>query len=190
MSETRDTEPKMAFETEMDFKALFEAHYSALVRYAVTFLKDGDEAEDTVQQVFVGIWERRQELEVHTSAKALLYRSVYNASLNRIKQWQVRSRYAGEARQHTAIVSLQNELQKKELEQKIEYALTTLPEQCAKIFKMSRFDQLKYQEIANELGLSVKTIENQMGKALKLMREQLKDFLPLLLLLLSQYYHE
>jgi RNA polymerase sigma-70 factor (ECF subfamily) len=62
--------------------------------------------------------------------------------------------------------------------------LNELPEQCRTIFQMSRYEELKYQEIADRLGLSVKTIENQMGKALRLLREKLKDFLPLLLLIL------
>jgi RNA polymerase sigma-70 factor (ECF subfamily) len=64
-----------------------------------------------------------------------------------------------------------------ELEKKIHNALNELPEQCRTIFQMSRFDELKYREIADKLGISVKTVENQMGKALKLLREKLADFL-------------
>lgn len=178
----------VTFKSEAAFKALFETHYSELIRYACTLLKDSDEAEDIVQQVFVSFWEKRMELEVHTSARALLYRSVHNSCLNRLKQWQVRTKYAGEVKRQGTVINLNNELYRKELEVKIEAAISTLPEQCAKIFKMSRFDQLKYQEIADALGLSVKTVENQMGKALKLMREHLKEYLPLALILLYQYH--
>ena len=70
-----------------------------------------------------------------------------------------------------------------ELQEKIEASIESLPTQCARIFKMSRFEELKYQQIADELGLSIKTIENQMGKALKLLRVSLKDFLVMLILL-------
>ncbi len=58
-----------------------------------------------------------------------------------------------------------------------------LPEQCRLVFKMSRFEELKYSEIADKLGISIKTVENQMGKALRIMREQLQDYLPLITLL-------
>ena len=75
-------------------------------------------------------------------------------------------------------------LRLKELEQRLEKALNELPEQCRTIFQMSRFEELKYAEIAGRLGLSVKTVENQMGKALKLLRTKLADFLPALLMLL------
>jgi RNA polymerase sigma-70 factor (ECF subfamily) len=72
---------------------------------------------------------------------------------------------------------------------RLHLALDSLPEQCRIIFEMSRFEQLKYQEIANQLNLSIKTVENQMGKALKIMRAELKDYLPIILLILSKYYH-
>jgi len=75
---------------------------------------------------------------------------------------------------------------RKELEAKIQEALETLPEQCRLIFKMSRFEELKYHEIAAQLQLSIKTVENQMGKALKLMRTQLKDYFPLITILIGR----
>ena len=75
-------------------------------------------------------------------------------------------------------------LKLKELEQRLDAALKTLPEQCRTVFQMSRFEELKYLEIACKLGISVKTVENHMGKALRLLREQLRDFLPVLVMLL------
>ena len=78
-------------------------------------------------------------------------------------------------------------IQLSELQQHLNKALSELPEQCRTIFQMSRYEELKYQEIADKLGLSVKTIENQMGKALRLLREKLKDFLPILLLILLNF---
>lgn len=173
------------------FEQIFHAYYKALVHYAKTILKDMDDSEDIVQQVFVSVWEKRLNIEVHTSLKAILYKSVYNACLNRLKQQQVRNGYAKEVIQlHNEQGITQDSVQQKELQHKIEAAINMMPEQCAKIFKMSRFEQMKYQEIADALNLSVKTIENQMGKALKIMREQLKEYLPLLIMILSQYYSE
>jgi len=172
------------------FGVMFHAHYKPLSIYAYTILKDMDDAEDTVQQVFIGMWEKRTTLTIHTSLKALLYKSVYNTCLNRIKQQKVRSEYAKEIQLHSTLGTVQEDIQQKELQKKIDEALEALPEQCAKIFKMSRFEHLKYQEIADQLGLSIKTVENQMGKALKIMREQLKDYLPFILIILSLYCFE
>ena len=73
----------------------------------------------------------------------------------------------------------------KELQQKIEKAIQRLPEQCRLVFKMSRYEELKYREIASVLNISIKTVENQMGKALKLMRENLADYLTLLFIMIT-----
>jgi RNA polymerase sigma-70 factor (ECF subfamily) len=74
-----------------------------------------------------------------------------------------------------------------ELETRIHLAMDKLPEQCRLVFKLSRFEELKYGEIAEQLNISVKTVENQMGKALRIMREQLKDYLPLVIALVSGF---
>lgn len=167
------------------FEQIFNALYKVLVNYAQGMLRDWDEAEDKVQQVFVNLWEKKEVLDVHTSLRAYLYKAVHNACLNRIKQEKVRTEHAKVIQMTQNNNSTQHGVEEKELRLKIDEALNLLPEQCGRIFKMSRFDQLKYQEIADELGLSLKTIENQMTKALRIMREQLKDHLPQLILLLN-----
>lgn len=177
------------FNTEASFKMLFDTFYEVLTRYAFTFLNDNDEAEDIVQNVFISLWENRMKVDIHTSARALLYKSVYNASLNRIKHLKIKTKHANEA-MYTQELSYQHQnLDQKELTNKLNQALEILPEQCRKIFEMSRFQQLKYQEIADQLNLSIKTIENQMGKALKIMRSELKDYLPIILLIISKSYN-
>ncbi len=163
------------------FEMIFRRYYKALVRYANTIVKDMDEAEDIVQQVFINLWEKAGVMEVQVSLRSVLYRSVHNAALNRLKKQVVHSGYVKEMMgQEMAVAEITYH---KELQQQISEALDQLPEQCARIFKMSRFDNLKYKEIAEALNLSVKTVENQMGKALKIMREELKHYLPVFILL-------
>src|SRR5690606_34527687 len=82
-----------------------------------------------------------------------------------------------------------NTVASNELERRINAAIETLPEQCRMVFKLSRFEELKYAEIAAQLNISIKTVENHMGKALKIMREQLQDYLPLVLVLLNGFLH-
>jgi RNA polymerase sigma-70 factor (family 1) len=168
------------------FEMVFRDYYKPLVRYGSTFLKDSDEAEDVVQQVFVSLWEKRTQLDIHTSIRAVLYKAVQNACLNKIKHLKVRTSYAEDLKATTVHEDASDPVQANELNERIQLAVETMPEQCGRIFKMSRFEQLRYQEIADQLGLSVKTVENQMGKALKIVREELKDYLPLLILFFIQ----
>lgn len=167
------------------FERVFMQYYASLVNYSNSLVKDPDEAEDIVQQVFVNIWQKREAIDIHSSEKAFLYRSVYNASLNRLKQQAVRNSYARDAQFVNASQVAHTDTSSKELQQQIDKALEQLPEQCRRIFKMSRLEHMKYQQIADELGLSIKTVENQMGKALKLLRELLKDYLVLYIILFA-----
>ncbi|HJS56109.1 MAG TPA: RNA polymerase sigma-70 factor [Chitinophagaceae bacterium] len=164
---------------ETVFEQVFKSHFKRLHAYAFTILRDDADAEEMVQQVFFKLWERSEKLSLTGSVSAYLYRAVHNESLNYIKHRKIKSNH----QLHVAH-NMKNEVDhpgKKilagELEKKIHSALNELPEQCRTIFQMSRFDELKYREIADKLGISVKTVENQMGKALKLLRLKLVDFL-------------
>jgi RNA polymerase sigma-70 factor (family 1) len=169
------------------FEMLFKTFYQPLCRYATSFLKDPDDAEEIVQAAFIGFWEKRETISIDTSVKSYLYRAVRNSCLNELKHEQVKQRYiAGETVMGEKLSESADHLAiHVELEDKIKAAIQRLPEQCRLIFTMSRFEELKYQEIADQLNLSVKTVENQMGKALKIMRAQLKEYLPLLAILMS-----
>ncbi|MET0637070.1 MAG: RNA polymerase sigma-70 factor [Chitinophagaceae bacterium] len=166
-----------------NFEMLFKTHFNALNAYAYTILKDNHQAEEIVQQVFCRIWEKKEDLSIHTSIKAYLYRAVYHDSLNYLKHKKVMAQYASYALrqgEHQVSGSAEKVLAA-ELNEKIRDAMNELPEQCRTIFQMSRFGHMKYQEIAEAMGLSVKTIENQMGKALRLMRGKLAEYISLLL---------
>lgn len=171
---------------EQAFERMFKGHYQSLCSFANSFLGDIDEAEEIVQQIFYSLWTKRNSIEVNSTLKSYLYKAVHNSSLNKIKQGKVRQLYADSYKANTDVTthSTTDIVQGKELEAIINDAIAELPEQCGIVFKMSRFGNLKYAEIADELGISVKTVENHMGKALKLMREKLSDYLHVLLLFL------
>jgi RNA polymerase sigma-70 factor (ECF subfamily) len=172
------------------FEQVFRSHFKSLHAYACTIMRDVEPAEEIVQNVFLKLWEKKAEITIRENTSAYLYRAVHNESLNYLRHRKVRSAYQSYAmRQHQ-----QTEQEKPaekvimgELEKKLEAALRELPEQCRTIFQLSRFEDLKYKEIADKLDLSVKTIENQMGKALRLLRLKLVDFLPTILLLMTLY---
>lgn len=172
---------------ERIFEVIFRKYYQSLCNYANSMLKEIDEAEEVVQNLFSGIWEKRTELEISVSLKSYLYRAVHNHCLNRIKHLKIREEYQQYANSYyeSSYESVSQSVIKNELERKIEEAIDKLPEQCRLIFRLSRFEELKYHEIAEQLGISPKTVENQIGKALKILRVELAEYLPLVILLVD-----
>jgi RNA polymerase sigma-70 factor (family 1) len=165
------------------FEQVFNTYYQALCNYARTMLKDMDEAEEVVQNMFFNIWSKRESLQISSSIKSYVYRATHNDCLNKIKHGKVRAVYADDYKS-TMSASFHGSaevLEAKELGKQINEAIANLPEQCGLVFKLSRFENLKYQEIADQLDISIKTVENHMGKALKLLRTELKDYLPLVM---------
>lgn len=177
---------RLAKRDEAAFEQVFKAHFKNLHAYACSILRDEVAAEEMVQNVFCKIWERADTLSISGSLSAYLYRAVNNESLNHLKHQKVKAAHA----LHVAYVGgIQKDnpsrlLQAKELENRLYRVLNELPEQCRTIFQLSRFEELRYREIADRMGLSVKTVENQMGKALRILREKLSDLLPLVVWLL------
>ena len=166
------------------FEQLFKAHFKALHSYASMMLYQDSHAEEIVQNMFVKLWEKRELLNVQISVKAYLYKCVHNDCLNYMKHIKIKAKYQDRAAftMNDQTENTSDKLVLGELQDRLQHALNELPEQCRTIFQMSRFEELKYREIADELGLSIKTVENQMGKALRILRVKLVDFLPILLL--------
>nr|WP_255486928.1 RNA polymerase sigma-70 factor [Mucilaginibacter sp. SP1R1] len=175
--------------SEKAYEWLFKTHFESLHAYAYSFIKDDEMAEEIVQNVFCRIWEKRDLLKTDGSLKSYLYRAVHNESLNYLKHQKVKASfnvyYAGQLDQADEQAS--HKITTAQLQQHIDAAMSQLPQQCRTIFQLSRFEQLKYQQIADHLGLSIKTVENQMGKALRIMRQKLAEFLPIILLLLTKW---
>jgi RNA polymerase sigma-70 factor, ECF subfamily len=172
---------------EKAFEQVFKEHYKPLHAYAFTLLKDDMAAEEMVQNVFYKLWERTEGLNITGSVGGYLYRAVHNESLNYIKHQKVRSEHSLRVSYHMdgRGESAARSVQVKELEEKIRTALSELPEGCRTVFQLSRFEELKYSQIADTLGISIKTVENQMGKALKLLRARLAEFLTIAILFVN-----
>lgn len=166
------------------YESLFRTWYEPLCRYAYSILKDTFESEDAVQKVFYELWDDRFNVDISTSVKSYLYRAVHNTCLNRIKQMKVHAAHnmqivAGEDRIHDEVYE---KIVGQELSYSIEVAIAELPPRCREVFQLSRFEMLSYKEIAQRLDISPNTVENQIAKALKLLRENLKEFIPAILL--------
>ncbi len=165
---------------EASFDALFRTWYAPLVRYAYSFTEgDQDEAEELVQEAFVKLWGQRANLGVQHSVKAYLYRMVHNQALNRLRSAKVQEKYVQHQTRQMA-QEFESAPELPELQQRLQKVLTALPAQCRQVFELSRFEELKYREIAEQLGISIKTVETHMGKALRIMRQELAEYLTLL----------
>ena len=164
------------------FERLFREFFPPLMAFARKILMDEDDAREVVQKVFIALWEKRQEIDLSTSLKSYLFTSVHNRCLNAIRD---RKKFSSEeVPEVTGEWDVSTQIESMELEDKIMEAVESLPEKCREVFELSRFDGLKYSEIAEHLNISVKTVENQMSKALKILREKLLKYLTILLWLM------
>jgi len=157
------------------FESLFRSSYVSLVRYARTMIKDHDTAEEIVQDLFFKLWQDREKLNIESSLNGYLFRSVHNRCLHFIEHIRVVERHAEEMTysQPEESESPSDILNYKELQEKVARIIERLPDRCGRIFTMSRFEGLKYSEIAEKLSVSVKTVEANMGRALKEFRKEL-----------------
>ncbi len=168
------------------YEQVFRTYYKMLCNYAMRYVSESEVAEEIVQELFCIIWEKRQQIELQSSLKSYLFGATYNNCLRYLKHQKVKYAHQKETIagwQGTEPIQQQDFLEF-ELQQKIADGLHRLPEQCRKIFQLSRFEGLKYKEIAEKAGISVKTVEAQMSKALRILREELQDYLPSFLLIL------
>ena len=158
------------------FETLFHRYYKHLCVYATSLIHEDDEAEEFVQDMFVRIWDKRFQLEIKSSVRNYLFRSVKNLCLNYISHNRIKSAYTRKVLSEAGNMDDDESFFEPELAAKIEKCISELPEKRREIFRLSREAGLKYQEIAETLGISVKTVEVQMGLALKALRDKLKEY--------------
>ena len=172
--------------TEAEFETLFKAHFRELHAYAYSLVNDWDNAEELVQGLFLKLWERNDWAGIHTSVKSYLYKSVYHESLNLFRREKVHLRYQAltVSTMDVQTGDAAEKLNLGEVEIHLAKALNKLPEKCRAVFHLSRFEELKYQQIADQLNISIKTVETQMVKALKILRKEMAEFLPAVLFIL------
>lgn len=176
--------------TDAAFEHLFKKHFRELHAYGFSLLKDWEAAEEIVQTVFLKLWEKNEWEHINISIKSYLYKSVYHDCLNYIRRQKIHLKYQTQTI-HTTENHVENtdgKLKLSELEQQLDNALNKLPEKCRAIFHLSRFESLKYQEIANQLEISIKTVETHMVKALRILRKEMKEFLPLIVITLFNIF--
>lgn len=174
--------PDQAFDT------LFRATYPGLVRLAYRFVGARDTAEEIVQEVFLSLWRRRDELDPQSLAHAYLYTSTRHAAVSWLRRArlernaQCRDDVIGGATHGSPGANAAEALELSELNLAIERAIEGLPKRCRLVFTLSRREHLSYAAIAAALGLSVKTVEAQMARAFRHIRTSVSPYLGALVL--------
>lgn len=191
MPATQNVIQKLKEKDVESFEKVFKQYYPELCGFAIKYVENKDVAEELVQALFCGLWEKLDSLEVQTNLKSYLYTGVRNAAFNYFKHQKVKDKFEAYSLQHpTAYESGVDVLEVKELQQKIHSAMDLLPEKCRQVFELSRLQNKKYREIAEELDISIKTVEIHMGKALKILRKALGSYLPLAIIIWSYMIHK
>lgn len=179
----------------MDFENFYITWYSRVKYFARDYVLSEEEAENIAQDVFLEFYQKRDSLDFHINIIAYLFTSVKNKCIDYLRRKLLEQEAAAKMQEEFDLSfrmkfdSLEafnlEGLSEDNIKNIIEKALESLPERCREIFVMSKIEGKKQKEIAEDLGVSVKTIECQMTIAYKKLREELKNYLPLLLFLLS-----
>lgn len=167
------------------FERLFYRYYPLLCAYARRFVSM-DDAEEVVQEVFALFWEKRESLLVRSSLNAYLFRMVYHRVLNKLAKEDAMHRADEHFCQDMNDLLYDEEpFSLEELQQRIEAALASLPDTYREAFMLYRLQGLECKEVAARLGVSDKLVYYRVQQAVKLLEKELKDYLPLALLLIS-----
>lgn len=163
----------MAYTDNINIDDLFRLNYRPLCLYALHYLQDTDLAEDMVQECFTTLWEKIRQGFSITNRRAYLYMAVRNRCLDHLRRKGVQTESL-KPHDTYGIIEEDDAEQRSAIEARLWTAIDSLPEKCRQIFLMSKRDGLKYEEIAEELGLSVNTVRNQISKALNTLKDGAK----------------
>lgn len=161
------------------FELLFKDHYALVCNVVYKYVGDKSKAEDLAQEIFTELWVKRDQVSIHTSIAAYLRRMAVSRALNYLRDnkkydWDDLDHFSeslpNAGNQQPEVIQ---QIEEAELKKLLDHAIDRLPEKCRIVFLLSRQDELTYSEIAQNLDISIKTVENQIGKALKYLRAAL-----------------
>jgi RNA polymerase sigma-70 factor (family 1) len=172
------------------FEHYYKEHYKFFLLTACNYLKHPGVAQEVVNDVFLKLWEDAGSINIQSSLKAYIYRAVVNRSLNELDKHKRERQHQAELRRRPEETFELKEMEENELKLRLYKAIDQLPEQCLRVFRMSRFEELKQQEIADRLGISIKTVKNHITYALKQLSQVLGDWnsLPVWIVVIEYFF--
>lgn len=182
-------------EIPYDFEEIYVSYFSRMKYFALEYVLSEEDAENIVQDVFTELWERKEILTYNINLVAFLFTSIKNRCIDHLRHRviareavnQIQEEYQVTLKVKLASLELfdQSLLSEQDIEKIVSEVINSLPEKCREIFIKSKIEGKKQKDIASEMNISIKTVENQMNIAYKKLKSELKDYLPLLLFLLS-----
>jgi len=168
------------------FELLFRKEFKGLCFFAIQYVRDYDTSREIVQDAFINLWEKRDVIDLAKPVKSYLSTTIRNKCLNYLRDNKKFNNdlLSAEELLSDFIVEPNDKMVEAEIHRNIKDAISELPEKCREIFVLSRYENLKYQQIADKLEISVKTVETQMSKALQHLRLRLKEYLSIIIFLL------
>jgi RNA polymerase sigma-70 factor (family 1) len=166
------------------FDVLFTANYEPLLRFAYTYMRSRAAAEEVVQDVFLKFWAQRERCVIRETVRQYLFAATRNQALNRLRRGQLEYQWVTKAQQADGATTVvprarlaDEETRVAELDSAIRAAVDRLPKRCREAFLLSREHRFTYEQIAELMGISVKTVQEQIGRALRALRISLADWL-------------
>ncbi len=158
------------------FRFFFEKYYSDLCNLVNLYLHDSVVTEEIVQDIFIYLWEKKENIKIESSLKSYLLRASKNRTLNYIRNEKIKLGVYNHFNEFNEVVTEMPDsvMDSSQLREVINAAIDSLPDRCREVYILGKEKSMSYKEISEELGISVKTVEVQMGKALKKLREQLR----------------
>lgn len=171
------------------YEDIYNEFFGVLYHLCLQYLHDEKIAEEIVQDTFLKLWEIRESLNDQINIRNFLYTITKNNCLNYLRNQKIALKHQENMKylemqfNYEALEKLGNYIQFQELRNKIDDAISKLPAEVTQTFKLSRFEELSYKEIATQQSISIKTVEAHISKALRILRVELKDYLPLIYLI-------
>ena len=164
------------------YEAVFRDYHARLCSFAYSYLQNRSEAEEVVQDLFLALWQKREQLEVRTSLRAYLFTAVRNRVLNRSARASLEKLHLEQldppdlesTPENTAV---EDHITTEQIAARVQAAMTELPDGCRRVLQLRWQDGLSYAEIAEALGISIKGVENQLARARKGLRQRLSDLI-------------
>jgi RNA polymerase sigma-70 factor, ECF subfamily len=174
-------------DSEKKVKQLFDEHFHHLVLFAFRYVNDYGQCEDIVQDVYVKVWQNFEQIKRNSDLKAYLYKAVQNSSFNFLRHIKIRQKFidSSELEGVSEVKSVEEGFSDEETKNKIHHAVNKLPDKWKEAFVFSKYDNLKYHEIAEEMKISQKTVEKYISKALQFLRNELKDLVISIIFLIN-----
>jgi RNA polymerase sigma-70 factor (ECF subfamily) len=177
-------------DSEQTVKRLFDEHFHQLVLSAFRYLNDYDQAKDIVQDVFVRVWQNIDHIRHVSDLKGYLYKAVRNSSMNFLKHLKVREKFVVDIEKSgfSAAQSHEEFLTEEETKIRVHQAVNRLPDNWREAFVRSKYDNLKYHEIAQVMNISQKTVEKYISKSFHFLRKELNDLLLVCIFILELFF--